>query len=168
MTSPEDWGLGDPDDATCALHYAWELPGYVVHPASQLCCPVASLTDLPPAPAKATSTSSHLIPSDEDSFPTPPSPLPPTLCFYCYYCYYRSLHQHSPLRLLLGEALSCLPLCCLKTTGPPPAPFEHKGPCHLWNDECKYLQWDSNFTLLAFLKISCIPPLLSSHGDPIR
>lgn len=92
--------------------------------------------------------------------PSPPHPAysTPTLCFYCYYCYYHSLHQHSPLRLLLGEALSCLPLCCLKTIGPPPAPFEHKGPCHLWNGECKYLQWDSNFTSLAFLKISCIPP----------
>lgn len=34
MTSPGDSGLSDPDDATCALHYPWELPGCVLHPAS--------------------------------------------------------------------------------------------------------------------------------------
>lgn len=66
MTSPEDSGLNDPDDATCALHYSWELPGYV--PASCLAASAApafaSLTDPPQTPVQVTSTSSsYLIPS---------------------------------------------------------------------------------------------------------
>lgn len=139
-------------------------------------CSASCLTALPPCCITYKSSSStckgylHLFlpphPKLSGLLPHPtPAHSTPTLCLYCYYCYYHSLHQHSPLPLLLREALSCLPLCCLKTAGPPPAPFEHKDQCHLWNDECKYLQWDSNFTLLAFLKISCIfiPHLLSSH-----
>lgn len=105
--------------------------------AHSFCCSVASLTNPPATPAKATSTpSSHLISSYRDSFPILPHSTP-TLFFYCYYCYYHSLHQHSPLQLLLREALSCLPLCYLKTACPPAAPFEHKDQCHLWNNECK-------------------------------
>ena len=75
---------------------------------------------------------------------------------HCYYCYYPSLHQHGPLRLLLREALGCLPLCYLKTAGPPPAPFEHADQGHLWNNEWMYLEWGSSFTLFAFLRLSCI------------
>ena len=78
MTSPEDSGLSDPDDATCALHYSCELPEYV--PASCLTASVvsmfASFTNPPRTPAKVTSTSSSLlIPSYQDSFAPHSTPI---------------------------------------------------------------------------------------------
>lgn len=135
MTSPEDSGLSDPDDATCALHYSWELPGCLS--ASRLTASVvlrfASLPNLLQTPVQVTSTSSsYLIPSQQNCFPPPPHP-----CFFLLllFLYYLCPHQHSPPQLLLKEALSCLSLCYLKTACPPPAPFEHKDQCHLWNNE---------------------------------
>lgn len=79
MTSPEDSGLSDPDDATCALHYSWELPES--GPTNCLTASVVSvfalLTNPPWSPAKVTSTLSFLlIPSYQDS--SPPHPTPPT------------------------------------------------------------------------------------------
>lgn len=155
---PEDSGLSDPDDVTCALHYSWELPECV--PASCLTASLVCIT--------YTSSSSNcrgclhpfLPPHPKLSGLLPTSPHPHSFFFYCYYCYYPSLHQHGPLRLLLREALGCLPLGYLKTAGPPPAPFEHADQGHLWNNEWMYLEWGSSFTLFAFLRLSCIfiPP----------
>lgn len=84
MSSPEDPGLSDPDDATYALRYSPELPGRALRPASQLplfCCITYKSSSstykaylhlfLPPHP-KFSGCLPH---------PTPPHPTPPPLFF---------------------------------------------------------------------------------------
>lgn len=121
---PEDSGLSDPDDVTCALHYSWELPECV--PASCLTASLVCLTYISSSSTCRGCLHPFLPSHPKLSGLLPTLPHPHSFFFYCYYCYYPSLHQHGPLRLLLREALGCLPLRYLKTAGPPPAPFEYR------------------------------------------